>query len=65
MFEIGHAVIVVKVVKKKIIKSEKLMSKLKIMNPLHKLNTEMHLNGEYELTMNLGKDKTKQEALVY
>ena len=64
MFEIGHAVIVVKVVKK-IIKSEKLMSKLKIMNPLHKLNTEMHLNGEYELTMNLGKDKTKQEALVY
>ena len=35
------------------------------MNPLHKLNTEMHLNGEYELTMNLGKDKTKQEALVY
>lgn len=41
------------------------MSKLKIMNPLHKLNTKMHLNGEYELTMNLGKDKTKQEALVY
>lgn len=41
------------------------MSKLKIMNPLHKLITEMHLNGEYELTMNLGKDKTKQEALVY
>ena len=41
------------------------MSKLKIMNPLHKLNTEMHLNGEYELTMNLGKDKTKQGALVY
>ena len=50
---------------KKIIKSEKLMSKLKIMNPLHKLNTEMHLHGEYKLAMNLGKDKIKQEALIY
>ena len=35
------------------------------MNPLHKLNIEMHLHGEYELALNLGKDKTKHEALVY